>query len=67
MQVSRSKPTTLAEDQVALQELQSSQEDKRRLVLARQFVIGKKQLLQSCIWQYAPGPVTALSHNFFPN
>ena len=60
LQVSKSKPTTLAEDQLALQELQSSQENNRRLILALQFVIGKKQLVQSCIWQYAPGPVTVL-------
>lgn len=53
VQISASKPTTLSDDVLALQELQGQEDANRRQVLALQFVIAKKQLLQSCSWQYA--------------
>ena len=58
LDISASKPTTLTDDKLMLQELQASQRPNPRQLLALQFVIGKKQLLQSCVWQYAPSPMS---------
>lgn len=48
------KPTTLENDIALLDQLKSSQSCTLHAVLALQFRVGKKQLLQSCLWQYDP-------------
>lgn len=50
--VLNSKPTSVKADQTELQELQKQNSDtdqSRRKVLALQYRIGKKKILQSCI------------------
>ena len=49
-----SKPTTLESDMASLEKLKSGQSHKVHAMLALKFRIGKKQLLQSCVWQYDP-------------
>ena len=57
--VTVSKPTTLEEDTASLQQAQDLALQDKHWMLALQFRIGKKQLLQSCLWQY---DVQQLSH-----
>ncbi len=49
-----SKPTTLEDDIESLQHMQNIRLQNEHHTLALQFRIGKKQLLQSCLWQYNP-------------
>jgi len=53
-QIVASKPTTLVEDIASLQQAQDLQVQDQHHILALQFRIGKKELLQSCLWQYDP-------------
>ena len=53
-QVLASKPTTLVEDSASLQQAQDLEVQDQHHILALQFRIGKKELLQSCLWQYDP-------------
>lgn len=53
-QVLASKPTTLEEDIASLQQAQDLEVRDAHHILALQFRIGKKELLQSCLWQYDP-------------
>ena len=53
-QVIASKPTTLEEDIASLQQAQDLEVRDEHHILALQFRIGKKELLQSCLWQYDP-------------
>jgi len=53
-QVIASKPTTLGEDIASLQQAQDLEVQDQHHILALQFRIGKKELLQSCLWQYDP-------------
>ncbi len=53
-QVLASKPTTLVEDIASLQQAQDLEVRDQHHILALQFRIGKKELLQSCLWQYDP-------------
>lgn len=53
-QVLASKPTTLEEDTASLQQAQDLEVRDAHHILALQFRIGKKELLQSCLWQYDP-------------
>ena len=53
-QVLASKPTTLVEDIASLQQAQDLEVREEHDILALQFRIGKKELLQSCLWQYDP-------------
>ncbi|KAL0038391.1 hypothetical protein WJX77_004597 [Trebouxia sp. C0004] len=53
-QVIASKPTTLVEDIASLQQAQDLEVQDQHFILALQLRIGKKELLQSCLWQYDP-------------
>ena len=48
------RPSTLEDDVALLQQLQSAQSRDVHAVLALQFRISKKQLLQACLWQHDP-------------
>jgi hypothetical protein len=49
-----SKPTTLEADKKQLEQLGASTANNDKSRLALQYRITKKELLQSCVWQYDP-------------
>ncbi len=49
-----SKPTTLEADKKQLEQVRAGTASNDKLQLAVQYRITKKELLQSCVWQYDP-------------